>query len=434
MRDLLSRKLCVAVFGLVLLAPRAAFADWKQALVLVKRGDCVKAIPMLEEAEDDKHRPTTAYALAGCYVKTGELLHASDLYHALSEETVLRTYTRDDKAAIWNSKRRAAEVDERIPTLRFEMLEDYEGLEIEIDGVPVKDPTEPKRFLPDSRMTINARAKGRREIEEPLVLEEKERRTFRIRLEVGSPDDPPHKSSSGGKTGEGGGKSGRGSSRTTWLGVRGKGIVIPKFLMNAFGEGGATIFAPGADLTLTHQMADADLVVTAGYLSYRTGEMPFKLSGRPDTEYEILQSDMQAITATLSLIWNVQMDSVGRFHFRIGGGLGVGWMFAGDLVRTQGYPLLGAPDDPASYVKCEGPNSPAGQFRYCNQLDKDADHYGGYTEPNWFQGGARPLIFPWLAIPELGFTWRMTPNATLDLDLALTISGAMGALGVRFAL
>src|SRR4029078_13224649 len=94
----------------------------------------------------------------------------------------------------------------------------------------------------------------------------------------------------------------------------------------------------------------------------------------------------QALRQTGSLIWNVQMDSLGRFHFRIGAGIGVGWMFAGDLGRTQAYPQWGPWDDPASYVKCSGPNSPAGQFRCCNQLDKDADHYNGYTEPSWFAG------------------------------------------------
>src|SRR5262245_49618773 len=61
---------------------------WRRGLALIKQGNCAKAVPLLEEAESEKHRPVTAYALAGCYVKAGELLAASDIYHALSEESV----------------------------------------------------------------------------------------------------------------------------------------------------------------------------------------------------------------------------------------------------------------------------------------------------------------------------------------------------------
>lgn len=396
---------------------------WRRGLALVKQGNCAKAVPLLEEAESEKHRPVTAYALAGCYVKGGELLAAADIYHALSEEKVSYSTTRDDKAAIWNSKKKAADLDAKIPTISFETADTYDDLEVEIDGVPVKNPSERRRVLPNVKVKITARARGRAEIEQDLTLQETERRVVRLKLAVAStPDASSKRASRGGK-----------GANDLWLGVRGRGLVIPSFLMNAFGEGGRTLFIPGADLTLTTAMTDADLVIRAGYSSYRMSELAFKLNERPNTEYEMIESDLQSLSATVSIIWAIPLDKPGRFHFRIGGGIGVGVMFAGDLYRTQAYPLLGPPDDPASYVQCKGPNSPAGQFRYCNQLDKDAKHYNGYTEPNWFEDGARPLIYPWLAIPELGFSWRATPATTIDLDLAFTISGVLGALGVRFS-
>src|SRR5262249_41980106 len=118
---------------------------------------------------------------------------------------------------------------------------------------------------------------------------------------------------------------------------------------------------------------------------------------------------------------------------RAGGSIGIGWTFAGELYRTQAYPPRGA-KSPYDWVKCTGPDNPPGTFRYCNQLDKDADHYDGFAEPNWFQGGARPLISPWVAFPQLGLTVSPSPKFALDLEAGLTLSGILTGLGFRFGL
>ena len=108
--------------------------------------------------------------------------------------------------------------------------------------------------------------------------------------------------------------------------------------------------------------------------------------------------------------------------------------FLGDLTRTQAFPSGFKPGDPYTYQKCNGPNDPRGSFRYCNTLDKDAAHYDGYAEPSWFNGGIRPLIFPWLVLPELGFTWKPTPSIAVDLEGGVTLSGFLTGLGVRVGL
>lgn len=403
--------------------PSAAEVKGRQGLLAAKGGDCITAIPLLEEAEDAKHRPVIASALAGCYVKVGDLVRASDVYLALSQESVTRAHTRDDKAAIWGAKKKAAQLDERIPTISFKPAEAYEGLEIAVDGARVEELDTPRRVDPNVTFTVTARAAGRKPFEASLELEEKERRELVVKLEL-APKVAPKDADEGDPKGR----------RATWVGARFRGMIIPQFLMNAFGEGGATVFVPGVDVTLTRSMSAADVVFSLGYSSYGMGEVPFKLRGRPDTEYEILESDMHALLATAGIMWSVPLDSGGRWNFRFGAGIGVGVVFAGGLYRTQAYPLIGSPSDPASYVKCGGPNNPEGTFRYCNQLDKDADHYGGYAEPSWFSGGARPLIFPWLTIPEVGLAWRVTPRVTMDLGLGLSLSGAMVSLGGRYGL
>jgi hypothetical protein len=444
----LGRALALASFSLaflfVFLLPRPALAaridvKARQGITLAKRNNCAKAVPILEEVELERHRPSTAEALAGCYAAQGELVRAAELYRVVGAEKPIRGWTRDDHNAKYRSKRKAAELDARLPSIKFKVSEDYEDLEIELDGRPVTSPNEPRQFLPDAEVTITARAKDRKETEETITLSEGERRVYIITLEKADPKAPAKpKRASGGSGGGGGGSS------SIALGARFRGMIIPKFLMNAFGEGGTTLFAPGGDLTLTAALTDVDIAVSLGYSSYRMGEVAWKPKGRPDTEFEILQSDLQSVLATVDLLWNIPLDKLERVSFRVGGGIGVGWTFAGNLYRTQAYApsaFVGDPYrsqpvvvDPSEYVKCGGPNAPVGTFRYCNQLDKDADHYNGYTEPSWFNGGVRPLVYPWVTFPQVGISWRIAPRVTLDIDGGLTISGFLTAAGLRYEL
>ena len=78
--------------------------------------------------------------------------------------------------------------------------------------------------------------------------------------------------------------------------------------MNFFGDGGTTVFAPGGVLTFTTPTSDADVVIGVGYASYGMGETPYKPRGTPPTEWEILDSNLMALYATVDLIWSVPLD------------------------------------------------------------------------------------------------------------------------------
>ena len=185
---------------------------------------------------------------------------------------------------------------------------------------------------------------------------------------------------------------------------------------------------------LPYAPTDAEVTVALGYLSYRMADTPFKPRGEPDTEWEWIGSNLSALTATVDLMWSWPLDDAGHAHFRLGGAAGVGLMFAGQMNRVQSYPKNGKPGDPWTYLKCNGPNDPLGTFRYCNALDKDATHYPGYAEPDWFHRGIRPLVFPWLVLPQLGFSFRPTPSFAIDLDGGVSLSGFLTTLGFRVGL
>jgi hypothetical protein len=418
------------LLALVTLAPTPAAAapgdaQAQNGLVFARRRDCVRAVPLLETAELARHRPLTAVALADCYVATGELLRGSELYHAVVADTPQRFWVRADYNAAKAAKRRADDVDRRIPTLRFEAAAPYDDLEVEVNGRPLPDPTVAKPFAPDVTLTIVARAAGRQELRSTVVLNEAERRVVVLRLAVDA---------SAAKPGARGGPRPRAAAPTSWLGARYYGVILPRFVMNIVADGGRTLPVPGGAFTFTTQAGDAEVTVALGYLSYRMGWTPFKPHGEPDTEWEDDSSSLQALTATVDLMWRFPLDAAGDVAFRVGGAVGFGWMFLGDLYRVQTYPANGKPGDPSTYLLCQGPNNPRGTFRYCNALDKDATHYPGIPEPDWFHHGIRPLVFPWLVVPELGLSFRASSNVTIDVDTGVSISGFLTSLGFRVGL
>jgi hypothetical protein len=402
----------------------AGRAEWAAAKGqgLARKGDCVAATPLLEEAELARHRPTTASALAGCYVALGELLRAAELYHAIAEEEPQRGWTAGDRRAADGAKQKAAELDARIPTLTLSISESYDDLDVLINGKSWSDPLEPKQLPPDTQIEIEATAKDTDVFTTKLVLAEGERRVLELRLTRKSAKPKPSA------------RPTAPSGPSTWLGARFRGFLMPKFMVNTVFDSGATLFAPGGGLTVGTKVGDAVLVFSAAYANYRVPEMPIKPIGKPDTEYEIVESDLQALFATVDILWNRELDDAGKWSVRLGIGVGVGWLFYGNLYRTQAYPTTQSGNDPYFYAKCRGPNNPAGSFRYCNQLDADAEHYPGYTEPSWLDGGKLPTVFPFLAFPELGLSFTPSRNVAIDLDVALTVSGLMMGLGFRYGL
>jgi hypothetical protein len=218
-----------------------------------------------------------------------------------------------------------------------------------------------------------------------------------------------------------------------WLGGRFRGVLLPKFFMNLAGEGGRTTYLPGGDFTFTVRTGDVELVPAIGVASLGLGPTPFKPADTPDTEWEIVESDLFALTLTLDVAWVIPLDDAGLVALRLGGSVGLGWALAGDLYRTQAYPSDGEPGDPYSYEKCAGPNDPAGSFRYCNQLDKDADRYGQPDDP-WGDGGARPIIYPWLVLPQIGLSFYPDDQFAIDVSVGTSLMGLVTDVGFRIGL
>jgi hypothetical protein len=108
--------------------------------------------------------------------------------------------------------------------------------------------------------------------------------------------------------------------------------------------------------------------------------------------------------------------------------VGLGFLF-GDLKRTQAtLPAGASPGDADAYVPCTAQGVP--NAIYCDDIN---DHYGDYSEPNWFNGGAKPALFPWLTA-QIGLRYQPHEKVVTRLDLGIGTSGLFFGVGADYSL
>jgi len=201
-----------------------------------------------------------------------------------------------------------------------------------------------------------------------------------------------------------------------FLGLRARVIYVPEFMFGLFGaDGGKAVVAPSIGPEYVTRRNGFEVATWLTFTSYGMDDAPFKASSDPDEAYEIVKSEIKTITVGADFLWTHPLNEKG-LSLTYGGGAGIGVVF-GKLYRNQAYPPSG-PGDPETYVKCPGPNPAYGG--YCAT---DNDHYGDYTEPNWLDGGAKPLLFPWIALPQVGLRWKPSRQFAMRLDTGLSLPG-----------
>lgn len=213
-----------------------------------------------------------------------------------------------------------------------------------------------------------------------------------------------------------------------FVGLRYRGIIIPKFMVNLFGDGGDTVYVHGLGPEFAIRKDGFEYVFSLWWAGYYMDETPFKASSDPANAWEVVKSDLNVIYLTADFLWSQELGP--QFAVNYGMGAGFGFVF-GDLYRTQAYPPSGnANEDPYNWRKCttKGVSPTGGDF-----CGTDNDHYNGYTEPSWANGGSKPIIFPWLVL-QTGFRYKPTKQFVGRLDAGFGTSGFFFGLGADYGL
>jgi hypothetical protein len=227
---------------------------------------------------------------------------------------------------------------------------------------------------------------------------------------------------------EAGGSPGEKPGRTYYaVGLRYRAIIVPKFMMNMFGQGGRTIVANGIGPEFVIRKDSFEYEFSGMFTGYGMEPTAFKAKTDPVEAWEIVESKLKVFYLTADFNWSHNFNPQFALNYGFGAGVGIVW---GDLYRTQAYP--GSPSaDPSTgegFKKCNGPLDPNAQ--YCGT---DNDHYHGYTEPNWANGGSKPVIFPWLAL-QTGLRYKPHRNFIARLDAGFSTSGFFFGVGADYGL
>ncbi len=220
-----------------------------------------------------------------------------------------------------------------------------------------------------------------------------------------------------------------------FVGARFRYVLIPKFYMGLFGDGGTTVGVPAFGPELTIRKNGFEYVFSAMYASYAMDPTPFKAKSDGNESWEIVNTNLKALYLMSDFLWSSELSP--KFAINYGAGFGLGIVLGGDIRRQQAQPGPGgSASDPASYVPCPANAAGTGPGQGANGAfcGTDNNHYGSYSEPSWADGGSKPIVFPWLSL-QTGFRWKPVRQFAARFDIGWNLlNGPFVGLAANYGL
>jgi len=211
-----------------------------------------------------------------------------------------------------------------------------------------------------------------------------------------------------------------------FIGARFRYVIVPQFYMGLFGDGGTTVGVPAFGPEFTIRRNGFEYVLSAMYASYSMDPTPFKAKTDGIDAWEVVDANVKAVYLMADFLWSAEANP--SLAFVYGAGFGIAPIF-GDIHRVQAYPGAGGQNDPYSYQRCQAAGTPNASF-----CGTDNNHYGGYTEPSWANGGSKPIVFPWLAL-QTGLRWKPVRQFMMRLDVGWNLlNGPFFGLALNYGL
>jgi hypothetical protein len=214
-----------------------------------------------------------------------------------------------------------------------------------------------------------------------------------------------------------------------FVGARYRAIILPKFMMNLFGDGGKTVVAHGFGPEFSIRKNAFEYNLSVWYAGYGMSPTAFKAKDDGAPAWEIVESKLKSLFITADFLWSQDFSPEFSLNYGMAGGFGI---IFGDLYRTQAKPGPngGNPNTGEGFVPCSSSTDPTGPTNYC---DNSNDHYNGYTEKSWTDGGSKPILFPWLAL-QTGLRYKPHKNFAARFDAGFGTSGFFLGVGADYGL
>ncbi len=221
----------------------------------------------------------------------------------------------------------------------------------------------------------------------------------------------------------------KGGQRYYFVGLRYRATIIPQFMVNLFVNEGATFVSHTIGAEVDLRKDGQSTIPWIVYQSFGFGDTLFEQkNGTPPADqasnWSVVNSGLSALFLGLDELWSVPIDGDHHWDFEYGFGVGVGvvfgslqndWVYdsaSGPLVSSTGRHFAGC------QTQSSGPSCAVGAHQ-----NATIAKVGGYTEPNWFNGGSVPVIFPHIAIPDIGIRWKPVKQFQMRLNTGFSLTG-----------
>jgi hypothetical protein len=213
-----------------------------------------------------------------------------------------------------------------------------------------------------------------------------------------------------------------------FVGARYRAIILPKFMMNLFGDGGKTVVIHGFGPEFAIRKNAFEYNLSIWYAGYGMDDTPFKAKDDGVHAWELVNSQLKSIFITSDFLWSQDFSPEFALNYGLAGGLGI---IFGDLHRVQAMP--GSPSANGNtgegFVRCPGPDKTF-MNPYC---DATNNHYSDHAEPSWANGGSKPILFPWFVL-QTGLRYKPHRNFAARLDAGFGTSGFFLGVGADYGL
>lgn len=240
-----------------------------------------------------------------------------------------------------------------------------------------------------------------------------------------------------------------------FIGLRYRGTVIPQFIENLFVDDGALIYSNSLGIEMDIRSGGSSLIPWIQYTDYNTGDILFLQKGQQDiaANRSIVNSSLKAIYLGIDELWSVPLVET-KLDFEIGFGVGIGGVFGtlsnnwvyidnSQAAKTQNKGIESTNGN--YYVKCGSTMAPiADQSDVsdgCNPSNHTTPnpvkvfkngHY--YIEPNWFNGGSVPVVFPIINVPEIGLRYKPIKQLEMRADMGFGLTGFWFGASIDYGL
>jgi len=229
------------------------------------------------------------------------------------------------------------------------------------------------------------------------------------------------------------------NKRYLFAGVRYRGTIIPAFIEHIFVDEGKTIYSNTFGAELDIRKGGQSMIPWIQYTDYNTGDILFHQKGQATDDaafYSDVNSSLKALYVGIDEQWSVPLANHVDFEFGFGVGLGFifgklynDWVYQttnGPLVASNGDRFTECPSTTPPLTNAAGMTIAVNGSRGCaigDHVNATIAKVAGYVEPNWFNGGSVPVIFPHVAVPQLSLRYKPIKQLETRLTLGFSLTG-----------